>query len=90
MVLDAGNPWLKFEDRAVAMHLALTGAIKSEILSFIEIGEYFIDFLRDHYPDALRNGTGSKRGFRNRTSPAISPRPGALRAMIITRRLSPS
>lgn len=57
-----GILWPKFEDRAVAMHLALTGAIKSEILSFIEIGEYFIDFLRDHYPDAFKERYGIEAG----------------------------
>ncbi|MCK9536444.1 MAG: ribosome biogenesis GTPase YlqF [Bacilli bacterium] len=44
-----GILWPKFADQTVAMHLALTGAVKSEILSFVDIGEYFLDFFRQYY-----------------------------------------
>jgi len=45
-----GILWPKFADEVVANNLAISGAIKSEILPIITIGEYFLDFLRKHYP----------------------------------------
>ena len=46
-----GMLWPKIEERTVAIHLALTGAIKSEIVPFIDIGEYFFDFFRGCYSE---------------------------------------
>lgn len=46
-----GMLWPKIKERTVAIHLALTGAIKSEIVPFIDIGEYFFDFFRGCYSE---------------------------------------
>ena len=43
-----GVLWPKFEDKKVGINLALTGAIKDEILSKDDLSLYLIDFLRDN------------------------------------------
>ncbi len=48
-----GVLWPKFEDEIVGLHLAITGAIKDDILDVNKIGEYFISFLKSYYPNAL-------------------------------------
>lgn len=45
-----GVLWPKFEDEKVGIHLALTGAIKDEILKVEDLGNYLIDFLKSNYP----------------------------------------
>lgn len=50
-----GVLWPKFEDEKVGLHLAITGAIKADILHNDDIALYFIDFLNKYYPDALKN-----------------------------------
>ncbi len=44
-----GMLWPKFEDPQVALHLALTGAIKDDILPLHDVVEYGISFLLEHY-----------------------------------------
>src|SRR5690554_1999405 len=44
-----GILWPKFEDKTVGIHLALTGAIKDEILSLEDLGDYLLTFLKDNY-----------------------------------------
>lgn len=48
-----GVLWPKFEDRKVGLHLALTGAIRDEVVSSHDLGEYLLNFLRSYYPDNL-------------------------------------
>ncbi|MGA0351586.1 MAG: ribosome biogenesis GTPase YlqF [Acholeplasmataceae bacterium] len=48
-----GVLWPKFDDEQVAMHLALTGAIKDRILPLSEVVEYGLNFMKAHYPDRL-------------------------------------
>jgi len=49
-----GVLWPKFEDEKTGIHLALTGAVKDEIPKDITaLGEYFLDFLKRHYPASL-------------------------------------
>lgn len=48
-----GVLWPKFEDQKVGMHLALTGAIREEILKNEDLGLYLLDFLKEFYPNAL-------------------------------------
>lgn len=50
-----GVLWPKFEDDIVALNLALTGAIKDKILPLDEVVLYGLDFLIQHYPEALKN-----------------------------------
>ncbi|MGD9605645.1 MAG: ribosome biogenesis GTPase YlqF [Bacilli bacterium] len=49
-----GVLWPKFDDETVGLHLALTGAIKDEILDSYKLGEYLISFLQAHYPYILK------------------------------------
>jgi len=48
-----GVLWPKFEDQAVGMHLAITGAIKDSTQSITDIAQYAIGFLQQFYPKAL-------------------------------------
>lgn len=48
-----GVLWPKFEDQKVGYHLALTGAIKDDIIYKDDLILYFIDFLKENYPNAL-------------------------------------
>lgn len=50
-----GVLWPKFEDDKIAMNLLITGAIKDEIVSHIDVAYYFIQFLKDNYPNTLLN-----------------------------------
>lgn len=50
-----GVLWPKFEDEKVGLHLAITGAIKADILHNDDIALYFIEFLNNYYPDAIIN-----------------------------------
>lgn len=48
-----GVLWPKFEDQEVGYKLAITGAIKDDILHLDDCIFYFLDFLRTYYPDQL-------------------------------------
>ena len=48
-----GVLWPKFEDVQVGYNLALTGAIKDDIIHKDDLILYFISFLKEHYKDAL-------------------------------------
>ena len=48
-----GVLWPKFEDEKVGIHLALTGAIKDEILKKEELAFYLLKYLREYYPNEL-------------------------------------
>lgn len=50
-----GVLWPKFEDEKVGIHLALTGAIKDELLKVDDLGNYLLDFLKSYYPQDLQN-----------------------------------
>ena len=49
-----GVLWPKFEDEKVGLHLAITGAIKADILRNDDIAVYFLDFVKVHYPNAIK------------------------------------
>lgn len=49
-----GVLWPKFEDKLVGLNLALTGAIKDEILSIDEIGLHLFDFLKANYNNEFK------------------------------------
>ncbi|MDR0847121.1 MAG: ribosome biogenesis GTPase YlqF [Lactobacillales bacterium] len=50
-----GILWPKFEDPEIAKKLALTGAIKDQLIPIDDIAIYAIDFFKTHYPEYLRN-----------------------------------
>ncbi len=49
-----GVLWPKFEDEEVARRLAYTGAVKDDILDTEDLCHYFLEFMRDFYPDNLK------------------------------------
>lgn len=50
-----GVLWPKFDNQITGLHLAITGAINDTILPIMDIATYFINFLQNKYPDALKN-----------------------------------
>ncbi len=54
LVLDTpGILWPKLDDSKIAMNLAATSAIKSEILDINDIGIFLLTFLKENYPNVL-------------------------------------
>ena len=54
-ILDTpGILWPKFEDPEVAKRIAFTGGIKDEIMDIEELAFYLIGYLRENYPDMLK------------------------------------
>jgi ribosome biogenesis GTPase A len=49
-----GILWPKFEDQQVGLRLATTGAIKDTLLNLQEIAVYALNFLKEHYPNRLK------------------------------------
>ncbi len=55
-ILDTpGILWPKFEDKEVAKRIAFTGGIKDEIMDVEELAFYLIGYLRQNYPDMLKD-----------------------------------
>ena len=55
LLLDTpGILWPKFDEEKVALNLASTGAIKSEILNADEIAVYVLEYLNNNYPNLLK------------------------------------
>jgi len=50
-----GILWHKFSDEIVARKLAFVGSIKDEILDIEELAFYLLDFLKNDYPDNLKD-----------------------------------
>ncbi|MDY4052017.1 MAG: ribosome biogenesis GTPase YlqF [Bacilli bacterium] len=48
-----GVLWSKFENENIGYNLAITGAIKDDILPLDEVGMVFIDFMNKYYPESL-------------------------------------
>ena len=53
-----GVLWPKFEDKTVGLHLALTGAIREEILPKEDLVFYLLRYLKDYYPTNIVNKYG--------------------------------
>ena len=54
-ILDTpGILWPKFEDEEVALKLALTGAIKDQLLPMDEVTIFGLNYFKDHYPTVLQ------------------------------------
>ena len=54
-ILDTpGILWPKFEDELVALKLALTGAIKDNLLPMDEVTIFGLNYFKEHYPKALQ------------------------------------
>ena len=50
-ILDTpGILWPKFEDEEVALKLALTGAIKDQLLPMDEVTIFGLNYFKKHYP----------------------------------------
>lgn len=49
-----GVLWPKFDDQKVGIHLALTGAIKEEILPKEDLTFYLLNFLKENYPSFFK------------------------------------
>lgn len=60
-----GVLWPKFEDENVAMHLAISGAIKDQILPLDEVVLYFLKFMQENYPSNLE--------YRYKITPGTTP-----------------
>lgn len=55
-ILDTpGILWPKFEDEMVALKLALTGAIKDNLLPMDEVTIFGLNYFKEHYPKALQD-----------------------------------
>lgn len=53
-ILDTpGILWPKFEDETVALKLALTGAIKDNLLPMDEVTIFGLNYFKEHYPEDL-------------------------------------
>lgn len=50
-----GVLWPKFENKAVGYNLALLGSIKDDILPLDDVAIYGINFLKERYPEKLKN-----------------------------------
>lgn len=48
-----GVLWSKFENQTIGMHLAITGAIKDDILPIHDVALYFLQFLDTYYPNVV-------------------------------------
>ncbi len=48
-----GVLWPKFDDEEAARRLAYTGAIKDDVVDMEELCHYFLEFMRDRYPQRL-------------------------------------
>lgn len=48
-----GILWPKFEDREAGYKLALTGAIKDQVLSLDDVAIYGLHYIAEHYPERL-------------------------------------
>lgn len=54
-ILDTpGILWPKFEDELVGLKLALTGAIKDQLLPMDEVTIFGLNFFKEHYPERLQ------------------------------------
>lgn len=55
MLFDSpGILWPKFENQNSAYRLAATGAIKNTAMSADDVGFFAVEFMLEHYPDALK------------------------------------
>ncbi|HGD3655679.1 TPA: ribosome biogenesis GTPase YlqF [Streptococcus agalactiae] len=54
-ILDTpGILWPKFEDELVGLKLALTGAIKDQLLPMVEVTIFGLNYFKTYYPDRLK------------------------------------
>ena len=53
-----GILWPKFEDQAVGYRLALTGAIKEEVVDLPDLTVFLLKFLKENYPERLKERYG--------------------------------
>ena len=70
-----GILWPRFEDRQVGINLALTGAIRQELLEEQELSLELLDFLQKEYPSLLVAKYAPKREPEEGTDPAAESAP---------------
>ncbi len=58
MVDSPGVLWPKLDPPDVGIKLAIAGAIKPDLLDFEQMTVWLLDYVKQHYPDALKNGLG--------------------------------
>jgi len=58
-----GILWPKFDDPAVGLRLAASGAIKEEILPLLDVAIYVVEYLQKRYPELLMNRYKLKNGL---------------------------
>ncbi len=80
-----GILWPKFEDQTVGIHLAITGAVKDDILDTEEIARQLCLRLQTQYPDALaaRYKFASAEIFANDTPAQLLERIGKKRGFLL-------
>jgi len=66
-----GILWPKFENNNVGLGLAITGAIKENVTTIEHLVAYLIDYLRQHYPDALVNRYALAADVLTQTDPMV-------------------
>ena len=49
-----GILWPKFDDKKIGYNLAITGAIKDDILDIIEVASVLMEYLKNEYPNLLK------------------------------------
>lgn len=50
-----GVLWPKFEDEGIAMRLAVTGAIRDQILPIEDVVHYALGYINEYYPEYIKN-----------------------------------
>lgn len=55
-----GVLWPKFENQIVGIHLALTGAIRDEVLTSEDLADYLLNYLKKFYPYYLTDRYNAK------------------------------
>lgn len=56
LIMDTpGILWPKLDDNEIALNLAATASIKSEVLDMADIGGYLVSFYKNYYPYILTN-----------------------------------
>lgn len=58
-----GILWPKFEDKEAAKRIAFTGGIKDEIMDIEELAYYLVEYLKENYPENLRERYKLEDGF---------------------------
>lgn len=78
-----GILWPKFEDPEAGLKLALTGAIKDEVFHFEPSSITLIDYLKNNYPEQLKERYKLSDEEVNMEAPAVAQRIGEKRGCLL-------